>query len=63
LKDAQRLRFDRDIRFVASWTSDSYPSALLCFLHVGGVIPVVCTPRRPDLKPMMERTVKTVKEG
>jgi len=57
----KRLRFDRDTRFVASWTSDSYPSALVRFLHVIGVVPIICPPRRPDLKPIIERTVKTVK--
>lgn len=57
----KRLRFDRDTRFVASWTSDSYPSALVRFLRVLGVTPIVCPPRRPDLKPVVERTVKTLK--
>lgn len=57
----QRLRFDRDSRFVASWTSDSYPSALVRFLWVLGVEPVVCPPRRPDLKPFVESCVHTVK--
>jgi len=57
----KRLRFDRDTRFVASWTSDSYPSALVRFLHAVGVEPIVCPPRRPDLKPVVERTIKTLK--
>lgn len=57
----QRLRFDRDTRFVASWTSDSYPSALVRFLLAIGVEPIVCPPRRPDLKPVVERTIKTLK--
>ncbi len=57
----KRLRFDRDTRFVASWTSDSYPSALVRFLLVIGVEPIVCPPRRPDLKPVVERTIKTLK--
>jgi len=57
----QRLRFDRDTRFVASWTSDSYPSALVRFLWALGVTPIVCPPRRPDLKPVVERAVKTLK--
>jgi transposase InsO family protein len=58
----ERLRFDRDPRFVASWTMDSYPAALVRFLWCIGVEPIVCPPRRPDLKPFVERTVKTVKE-
>jgi len=57
----ERLRFDRDTRFVASWTSDSYPSALVRFLRAIGVVPIVCPPRRPDLKPVVERTIKILK--
>jgi len=57
----KRLRLDRDTRFVASWTSDSYPSALVRFLHAVGVEPIVCPPRRPDLKPVVERIIKTLK--
>ena len=56
----QRLRFDRDPRFVGAWTRDSYPSALIRFLRVIGVEPVVCPPRRPDLKPFVERTIGTL---
>jgi len=55
------LRFDRDTRFVGSWTGDSYPSALIRFLRVVGVKPVVCPPRRPDLKPFVERCIQTLK--
>ncbi len=58
----KRLRLDRDPRFVGSWTGDSYPSALVRFLRVMGVQEVICPPRRPDLKPFVERCVKTVKE-
>jgi len=56
-----RLRFDRDVRFVGSWTGRSYPSALIRFLRVMGITPVVCPPRRPDLKPIVERTILTLK--
>jgi len=56
----QRLRFDRDSRFVGAWTRDSYPSALIRFLRVIGVEPIVCPPRRPDLKPFVERTIGTL---
>lgn len=57
----QRLRFDRDPRFVGSWTMDSYPAALVRFLRVIGVEPVVCPSHRPDLKPFVERGVGTLK--
>jgi hypothetical protein len=57
----KRLRFDRDSRFVGSWTRDSYPSPLIRFLRVVNVEPVVCPPYRPDKKPFVERTIKTLK--
>lgn len=56
----KRLRFDRDSRFVGAWTADSYPSALVRFLRVLGVEPVVCPPRRPDKKPFVERSIHTL---
>jgi len=55
------LRLDRDPRFVGSWTGDSYPSALVRFLRVLGVEPLICPPRQPWKKPYVERTIKTLK--
>lgn len=57
----QRLRLDRDSRFVGAWTRDSYPLPLIRFLHVVDVDSVVCPPYRPDKKPVVERTIKTLK--
>src|SRR5579871_1045603 len=57
----KRLRFDRDPRLWGSWTRDSYPSLLVRMLRVLGVEPIVCPPRRPDMKPFVERSVKTLK--
>lgn len=57
----EKLRFDRDPRFVGSWTADSYPSALVRFLRVLGVDPAICPPRRPDRKPYVERVIGTLK--
>jgi transposase InsO family protein len=57
----QRLRFDRDTRFVGSWTTDGYPSAWVRFLRCVGVEPVVCPPHRPDRKPFVERLIGTIK--
>jgi transposase InsO family protein len=57
----KRLRFDRDPRFVWSWTADSFPAPLIRFLHVLGIEPVICPPRRPDKKPYVERCVRTFK--
>lgn len=58
----KRLRFDRDPRFVWSWSADSYPAPLVRLLHVLGVEPVICPPRRPDKKPYVERCVRTFKQ-
>ena len=55
------LRFDRDPRFLSSWMMDGYPSPLVRFLLCLGVTPDPTPPRRPDLKPFVERTVRTVK--
>mgnify|MGYP000111984197 CR=1 FL=1 len=57
----KRIRMDRDTRFVGAWTSDSYPSALLRFIRNLDVEPIVCPPRRPDLKPFVERVIFTIK--
>ncbi len=57
----QKLRFDRDSRFLSSWAMDGYPSPLLRFLLCIGVEPDPTPPRRPDLKPFVERSVRTLK--
>jgi hypothetical protein len=57
----KRLRFDRDPRLWGAWTRDSYPSPMLRFLRVLGVEPVICPPRRPDKKPIIERLIFTFK--
>ena len=58
----KRLRFDRDPRFVWSWSTDSYPAPLIRLLRVLGIQEVICPPRRPDKKPYVERCVRTFKE-
>ena len=45
------IRFDRDPRFVASWSMDKFPSAFMRFLLCLGITLDICPPRRPDLKP------------
>lgn len=57
----KRIRMDRDTRFVASWTSDGYSSALIRFLRVLGIEVVVCPPRQPWKKPFVERAIYTIK--
>ena len=55
------IRIDRDSRLVGSWTNDGYPSAFIRFLQCLGVEVLVCPPRRPDLKPFVERCIRTLK--
>lgn len=57
----QVVRFDRDPRFVASWSMDKFPSAFMRFLLCLGITPDVCPPRRPDRKPYVERFIRTQK--
>jgi hypothetical protein len=57
----RRLRFDRDSRLWGAWTRDSYPSPFVRFLRVLGIEPIICPPRRPDKKPMVERGIFTLK--
>ena len=56
------IRFDRDPRFVASWSVDKFPSAFVRFLLCIGITPDICPPRRPDRKPYVERFIRTQKE-
>lgn len=56
------IRFDRDPRLVASWSMDKFPSAFIRFLLCLGITPDICPPRRPDLKPYVERFIRTQKE-
>jgi integrase-like protein len=57
----RRLRFDRDTRLVGSLATDGYPLALVRFLRCLGIEPDICPPRRPDLKPFVERAIRTMK--
>lgn len=52
--------FDRDPRFVGSWSTDEFPSAFMRFLLNLGVAIEVCPPQRPDLKPFVERYLRTL---
>jgi hypothetical protein len=57
----RRIRFDRDVRLWSAWTRDSYPSPFVRFLRVLAIRDVICPPRRPDLKPVVERCIETLK--
>ena len=43
-----RIRLDRDPRWVGSWTAKDFPSPLLRFLQCLGIDPQVCPPQRPE---------------
>lgn len=43
-----RIRLDRDPRWIGSWTARDFPSPLLRFLQCLGIEPKVCPPQRPD---------------
>ncbi len=51
----KKLTFDRDPRFVASWTTGGYPSALVQFLRTLGIETDICPPHRPDRNGFVER--------
>lgn len=50
-----RIRLDRDPRWVGSWTAKDFPAPMLRFLQCLGIEPRVCPPRRPDKNPFVER--------
>ncbi len=50
-----RIRLDRDTRWVGSWTAKDFPSPMLRFLLCLGIDPRVCPPQRPDKNPFVER--------
>jgi transposase InsO family protein len=58
----RRIVFDRDPRFVASWSAEDFPSAFMRFLLNLGIELDICPPKRPDLKPFIERYFRTLKE-
>ncbi len=50
-----RIRLDRDTRWVGSWTAKDFPAPMLRFLQCLGIEPRVCPPQRPDKNPFVER--------
>lgn len=57
----RKLRFDNDTRFVGNWLSDGYPSPLMRFRLWLGVEPDLVKPGKPQHKPFVERSVRTLK--
>lgn len=55
------VTFDRDPRFVTSWSGQDFPSALVRCLLCLGIQVNICPPRRPDLNGFVERYHRTYK--
>jgi len=58
----ETLTIDRDPRFVGGYQGDDFPSAFMRFLLCLDIDVDVCPPRRPDLKPFVERVHRTIQE-
>jgi len=56
------ITMDRDPRFVGGWQGDDFPSVFMRFLMCLGIHLDICPPRRPDLKPFVERVHRTIQE-
>jgi transposase InsO family protein len=56
------ITYDRDPRFIGSQSTDGFPSAFTRFLLCLGCAVDILPPRRPDLKPFVERFQRTLKE-
>lgn len=50
----QRMRFDRDPRWVGSAAGRDFPSPFVRFCHCMGTIPQVCPPQQPDKNPFVD---------
>jgi hypothetical protein len=50
-----RIRLDRDTRWVGSWTAKDFPAPMLRFLQCLGIEARICPPHRPDKNPFVER--------
>jgi len=50
-----QITFDRDPRFVGSWSAGDFPSPMMRFLLCLGIEVDVCPPKRPDKNAFVER--------
>ena len=55
------IRFDRDPRFIGSWTADDFPSPLMKLMLNLGIEPDICPPQSPWLNCYVERYNRTYK--
>lgn len=51
----EMVAFDRDPRFIGSWTAKEFPSPFMRFLMCLGIQVNVCPPQRPDRNAFVER--------
>lgn len=51
----EEVTFDRDPRFIGSWTAKEFPSPFMRFLMCLGIRVNVCPPQRPDRNAFVER--------
>lgn len=51
----QTVRFDRDPRFIMSWSARDFPSPFMRLLMCLDIDLDICPPRRPDKNPFVER--------
>lgn len=56
------ITMDRDPRFVGGYQGDDFPAAFMRFLLCLDIDLDICPPRRPDLKPFVERVHRTIQE-
>jgi hypothetical protein len=49
------VRFDRDPRFIGSWSAGEFPSAFMRLLLCLDIQLQICPPQRPDKNPFVER--------
>lgn len=54
------ITMDRDPRFMGGSQKDLYPSAFMRYLMCLGIEIDICPPRRPDMKPFVERINRTI---
>jgi hypothetical protein len=57
----QAVRFDRDPRFIGSWSAGESPSAFMRLLMCLDIGLQICPPHRPDKNPFIERYHKNYK--
>jgi transposase InsO family protein len=57
----QQMRFDRDPRFIGSWSADDFPAPLMRLMLNLGIDVEVCPPRQPWQNPYVERFNRTYK--